>query len=116
MERTDPKLADEIKKQMFVFDNITLLDDRSIQRVLREVEMKDLGLALKGTTEEVRGRIFTNMSERAAEMLGEDMEAHGPVRLRHVEEAQGRIVAVIRKLDEAEEIIIARGGDDEFLE
>ena len=116
MERTDPKLADEIKKQMFVFDNITLLDDRSIQRVLREVEMKDLGLALKGTTDEVKGRIFGNMSERAAQMLEEDMQAHGPVRLRHVEEAQGRIVAVIRKLDEAEEIIIARGGDDEFLE
>ena len=116
MERTDPKLADEIKKQMFVFDNITLLDDRSIQRVLREVEMKDLGLALKGTTDEVKGRIFGNMSERAAEMLDEDMQAHGPVRLRHVEEAQGRIVAVIRKLDEAEEIIIARGGEDEFLE
>ena len=116
MERTDPKLADEIKKQMFVFDNITLLDDRSIQRVLREVEMKDLGLALKGSTDEVKERIFRNMSERAAQMLEEDMATHGPVRLRHVEEAQGRIVAVIRKLDEAEEIIIARGGEDEFLE
>ncbi len=115
LERSDPKLADDIKKQMFVFDNITLLDDRSIQRVLREVDTKDLGLALKGSTEEVRGAIFRNMSERAAQMLEEDMQAHGPVRLRHVEEAQGRIVSVIRKLDEAEEIIISRGGEDDIL-
>ncbi len=115
LERSDPKLADEIKKQMFVFDNITLLDDRSIQRVLREVDMKDLGLALKGSTEEVKSRIFRNMSERAVQMLGEDMSAHGPIRLRHVEEAQGRIVSIIRKLDEAEEIIISRGGEDDVL-
>lgn len=115
LERSDPKLADDIKKQMFVFDNITLLDDRSIQRVLREVETKDLGLALKGSSEEVRESIFRNMSERAAKMLEEDMAAHGPVRLRHVEEAQGRIVSIIRKLDEAEEIIISRGGEDDIL-
>jgi len=115
LERTDPKLADDIKKQMFVFDNITLLDDRSIQRVLREIDMKDLGLALKGTTPEVKERIFRNMSERAGQMLEEDMAAHGPVRMRQVEEAQGRIVATIRKLDEAEEIIISRGGEDDIL-
>ncbi len=115
MERADPKLADEIKQQMFVFDNITQLDDRSIQRVLREVDMKDLGLALKGTTEEVRERILRNMSDRASKMLEEDMVAHGPVRVRHVEEAQGRIVGVIRRLDEAEEILISRGGEDDIL-
>ena len=115
LERSDPRLADEIKKQMFVFDNITLLDDRSIQRVLREVDMKDLGLALKGTTDEVRERIFRNMSERAGQMLEEDMAAHGPVRLRQVEEAQGRIVSTIRKLDDAEEIVISRGGEDDIL-
>ena len=100
---------------MFVFDNITLLDDRSIQRVLREVDMKDLGLALKGSSEEVRSRVYRNMSERAAQMLEEDMGTHGPVRLRHVEEAQGRIVSIIRKLDEAEEIIISRGGEDDIV-
>lgn len=115
LERNDPKLANEIKKQMFVFANITQLDDRSIQRVLREVETKDLGLALKGANEEVRERVVHNMSERAAQMLEEDMASHGPVRLRHVEEAQGRIVSVIRNLDAAEEIIISRGGEDEIL-
>ena len=115
LEKSNPNLADEIKKHMFVFDNVTLLDDRSIQRVLRDVDMKDLGLSLKGASAEVRDRILRNMSERAAAMLHEDMEAQGPVRLRHVEEAQGRIVAVIRQLDEAEEIIISRGGDDEDL-
>ncbi len=115
LERTDPKLADEIKKRMFVFENMSILDDRSIQRVLREVEIKDLGIALKGASEELRQRIFANMSERAVAMLEEDMGATGPLRLRNVEEAQGRIVQVIRRLDEAEEIVIARGGEDEIL-
>ncbi len=116
LERTDPKLADEIKKRMFIFENIAALDDRSIQRVLREVEVRDLGIALKGTSEEVRQRITTNMSERAAAMLVEDMQALGPLRLRNVEEAQGRIVQVIRRLDDAEEIVISRGGEDEILD
>ncbi len=115
LERLDPKLADEIKKQMFVFENILQLDDRSIQRVLREVDMKDLALALKGATEEVKRRVLKNMSERAAAMLEEDMAVMGPVRLRNVEEAQGRIVNIIRALDEAEEIVISRD-DDEVLE
>ncbi len=79
------------------------------------METKDLGLALKGANEEVRERVVHNMSERAAQMLEEDMASHGPVRLRHVEEAQGRIVSVIRNLDAAEEIIISRGGEDEIL-
>ncbi len=115
LERLDPKLADEIKKQMFVFENILQLDDRSIQRVLREVDLKDLALALKGATEEVKRRVLNNMSERAAAMLEEDMAVMGPVRLRNVEEAQGRIVNIIRALDEAEEIVITRD-DEEVLE
>ncbi len=112
LEEADPNTANEIKKRMFVFENITLLDDRSIQRVLREVEGKDLGLALKGASEEVNSRILQNMSERAAAMLTDDMAALGPVRMRHVEEAQGRIVATIRRLEEAEEIYVQRGGDE----
>lgn len=115
LEDNDPELADEIKKRMFVFENIVTLDDRSIQRILREVEVRDLGLALKATPEPVRDAITRNMSTRAGAMLKEDMEAAGPVRLRQVEEAQARIVEVIRRLDEAEEIVISRGGDDELV-
>jgi flagellar motor switch protein FliG len=100
---------------MFVFENISTLDDRSIQRILREVEVRDLGLALKATPDEVKDAIIRNMSSRAGAMLREDMEATGPVRLRQVEEAQSRIVEVIRRLDDAEEIVIARGGDDELV-
>jgi flagellar motor switch protein FliG len=100
---------------MFVFENITLLDDRSIQRVLREVDGKDLGVALKGAGEEVKERILHNMSERASTMLTDDMAALGPVRLRQAEDAQGRIVATIRRLEEAEEIFIMRGGEEDLL-
>ena len=115
LEQADPETASEIKKRMFVFENITLLDDRSIQRVLREVDGKDLGTALKGASEEVSSRVLSNMSERAAKMLQDDMAALGPMRLRHVEEAQGRIVAVIRRLEEAEEIFVMRGGEEDVL-
>ncbi len=115
LEDADPETANEIRKRMFVFENITLLDDRSIQRVLREVDGKDLGLALKGAMDEVKERILANMSERAARMLEEDMAALGPVRLKQVEEAQGRIVATIRRLEEAEEIFVMRGGEEEML-
>ncbi len=114
MERLDPKLSDEIKKQMFVFENILQLDDRSIQRVLRDIDMKDLAMALKGSSDEVRKRILKNMSERAASMLESDMEVMGPVRIRNVEEAQGRIVNIIRALDEAEEILITREDEQVF--
>ena len=110
LTETSPELADEVKKLMFVFEDITLLDDASIQKVLREVDSKELGLALKGVGEEVQSRIYKNMSERAATMLKEDMEFMGPVRLRNVEEAQQRIVGVIRRLEENGEIIVARGG------
>jgi flagellar motor switch protein FliG len=112
LDSIEPSLAEEIRKQMFVFENIVQLDDRSIQRVLRDVDMKDLGLALKGSNEEVRTRILKNMSERAAAMLEDDMAVMGPVRMRNVESAKGNIVNVIRQLEEAEEIVIARGDDD----
>lgn len=115
LEDNEPDLAEQVKKRMFVFENIAALYDRSIQRILREVEVRDLALALKATPETVKDCILRNMSTRAAQMMKEDMEASGPVRLRQVEEAQQRIVEVIRRLDEAEEIVIARGGDDELV-
>jgi flagellar motor switch protein FliG len=115
LEDNEPELADEIKKRMFVFENIASLDDRSVQRILREVEVRDLSLALKATPDNVKELVLRNMSSRASAMLREDMEASGPVRLRQCEEAQARIVEVIRRLDEAEEIVIARGGDDELV-
>ncbi len=115
LEDNEPELAEQIKKRMFVFENIGTLDDRSIQRIMREVEVRDLSLALKATPDNVKNAILRNMSSRASAMLKEDMEASGPVRLRQVEEAQSRVVEVIRRLDEAEEIVIARGGDDELV-
>lgn len=115
LEDNEPELADEVKKRMFVFENISNLDDRSIQRILREVEVRDLALALKATPDAVKESILRNMSSRASAMLSEDMQASGPVRLKQVEEAQQRVVEVIRRLDEAEEIVIARGGDDELV-
>lgn len=115
LEIQNPELAEEIKMRMFVFEDIVQLDDRAIQQVLREVETKDLALALKGASEEVTAKIKRNMSKRAAEMLKEDIEFMGPVRLRDVEEAQQRIVNIIRKLEEAGDIIVARGGGDEII-
>jgi len=115
LESEDQQLAEEIRKRMFVFEDVITLDDNSIRRVLREVENNDLALALKGSSSEVSERIYRNMSQRAAEMLKEDIEFMGPIRLREVEEAQQRIVQAIRKLDEAGEIIIARGGEDAII-
>ncbi|OEF98605.1 flagellar motor switch protein FliG [Desulfuribacillus alkaliarsenatis] len=115
LEIQDPELAEEIKKRMFVFEDIVTLDDRSIQRVIREVENQDLILSLKVASEEVRETLFKNMSKRMADNFKEEMEFMGPVRLRDVEESQTRIVAVIRKLEEEGEIIIARGGGDEII-
>ncbi|MGI6435381.1 MAG: flagellar motor switch protein FliG [Syntrophomonadaceae bacterium] len=115
LEVQDPELAEDIKKLMFVFEDIVLIDDRSVQRMLRDVESQDLSLALKGSSSEVSNKIFGNMSSRAAEMLKEDMEFMGPVRLRDVEEAQQRIVNVIRRLEETGEIVVARGGGDEII-
>lgn len=115
LEMDDPDLAEQIKRQMFVFEDIVLLDDRGVQLVLREVETKDLALALKGANEEVVDKIQNNMSSRAATMLKEDMRFMGPVRLREVEDAQQKIVKVIRKLEEAGAIVISRGGADEII-
>ncbi|MCW2277944.1 flagellar motor switch protein FliG [Heliophilum fasciatum] len=115
LEVQDPELAEEVKKRMFVFEDIVLLDDRGIQQVLREVDTKDLALALKGSSDDVAQKIFKNVSKRAADMLREDMEFMGPVRLRDVEDAQQRIVNVIRRLEDSGEIIIARGGGDELI-
>lgn len=115
LEQEDPVLAEEIRKRMFVFEDIITLDDRSIQLVIREIDSKDLALALKTASGEVSERIYKNMSKRAADMLKEDIEFMGPVRLRDIEEAQQRVVAVIRRLEEAGEIIISRGGEDEFV-
>ena len=115
LEIQDPELAEEIKKRMFVFEDIVNLDNRSIQRIIRDIENMDLQLALKVASEEVREVIFRNMSKRMAEQFKEEMEYMGPVRLRDVEEAQTRIVATIRRLEEAGEIIIARGGGDDII-
>ncbi len=110
-----PELADEIRKKMFVFEDILLLDDRAIQRVLRDVENSDLSIALKGANEEVQNAILKNLSKRLAEMIKEDMEFMGPVRMKDVEEAQQKIVNVIRRLEDASEIVISRGGGDEII-
>ncbi|WHH58931.1 flagellar motor switch protein FliG [Petroclostridium sp. X23] len=115
LEIEDTDLAEEIKKRMFVFDDIVTLDSRSIQRFLREVDNNQLAMALKGSNEEVQNIIFSNMSKRLVEMIREDMEFMGPVRLRDVEEAQQNIVNVIRKLEDAGEIVISRGGGDEII-
>ncbi|RSK27026.1 flagellar motor switch protein FliG [Bacillus sp. HMF5848] len=115
LEIQDPELAEEIKKRMFVFEDIVTLDNRAIQRVIRDVENDDLRLALKVASEEVKDIVFKNMSKRMADTFKEEMEFMGPVRLRDVEEAQSRIVAVIRRLEEAGEIVIARGGGDDII-
>jgi flagellar motor switch protein FliG len=116
LEKRNPELATEIKNLMFVFEDITLLDDRSIQRVLREVDSKELSLALKVSTDEVKDTIFRNMSERASGLIKEELEFMGPVRLKDVEEAQMKIVEVIRTLEEEGEIVISgRGGEEEIV-
>ena len=115
LEVEEPELADEIRKKMFVFEDILLLDDRAIQRVLRDVDNADLGVALKAANEEVQNVIFKNLSKRLAAMIKEDMEFMGPVRMKDVEEAQQKIVSVIRKLEDAGEIVISRGGGDEIV-
>ena len=115
LEENDPELAEEIKKRLFVFEDIIRLDDRSLQRVLREVDMKELGLALKGATEDLRAKFFKNMSKRAAEMLQEDMDYMGPVRVKDVEESQQKVVNIVRGLEEQGEIVIASGGEDELV-
>lgn len=115
LDRDEPELADKIRESMFVFEDIMTLDNASIQRIIREVDPKDWALALKGSSEEVSNIVFSNMSKRAAQTLKEDIDFLGPVRLVDVEKAQQAIVAVIRRLDEAGEIMISRGGEDAII-
>lgn len=115
LEIEEPELADEIRKKMFVFEDILLLDDRAIQRVLRDVDNNDLAISLKGANEEVQNAIFNNLSKRLGVMIKEDMEFMGPVRMKDVEEAQQKIVNIIRKLEDSAEIVISRGGGDEIV-
>jgi len=112
LDGANGELAAEVRKLMFVFDDLVRLDDRSLQRVLREVDSKDLSLAMRGTGEELQERIFRNQSTRASQALKEEMEIGGPVRLRQVEEAQQRIVNIVRRLEDLEEIVVQRGGKD----
>ncbi len=115
LEEEDPELAEDIKKRMFVFEDIVMLDDRAIQKVLREVDTSELAKALKSVDTEVQDKIFRNMSKRAATLLKEDMEYMGPIRMKDVEEAQQKIVSIIRKLEEQGEIVVARAGEDELV-
>ncbi len=115
LEVDNPELAEEIKRLMFVFEDIVMLDDRSLQMVLRDVDTKDLSLALKATPAEVSNKVFKNMSKRAADMLKEEIEFMGPVKIRDVEEAQQKVVNVIRTLEDKGEIVISRGQGDEMF-
>jgi len=115
LEDFDTELADEVRSRMFVFEDITTLDDRSIQLVLRQVDSKELAVALKGVKQEVRQKIFQNVSTRAAQNLQEEIDMMGAVRLKTVEEAQAGVVRVIRALEEAGQIVVARAGSDEYV-
>jgi flagellar motor switch protein FliG len=115
LDSTDPELAEQVRSQMFVFEDIVTIDDRSLQQVLREVESNDLATALKGVRPDVRDKVVRNLSERAAENLTEEIELLGPVRTRTVEEAQARVVGIIRTLEEQGVLTLSRGGDDEFV-
>lgn len=112
---SSPELADTVKNMMFVFEDIVQLDDRAVQQILKEVDIKELATALKGISVPVQEKVFNNMSERAVGMLKEDMEFMGPVRLKVVEEAQQKVVAIIRRLEESGDIILGRGGEEEVL-
>jgi flagellar motor switch protein FliG len=115
LDQTDPELAEQVRSQMFVFEDIVTIDDRSLQQVLREVEANDLATALKGVRPDVRDKVVRNLSERAAENLNEEIELLGPVRTRTVEEAQAKVVGIIRTLEEQGVLTLTRGQDDEFV-
>jgi len=117
LEEDSPEIAAEVKKLMFIFEDLLSIDDRGIQQILREVDNKELALALKTASDELKEKIFGNMSKRAAEGVKEDMDYMGPVRLRNVEEAQQAIVAIVRRLEETGEVVISGrgGGDDEIV-
>lgn len=115
LERRDPALAEEVRSQMFMFEDIVNLDDRSVQLVLRQVDSKELATALKGVSKDVRDKIMNNVSERAAVTLAEEIEMLGPVRLATVEESQAVVISTIRSLEESGQIVISRGERDEFV-
>ena len=115
LEIEEPELADEIRRKMFVFEDILMLDNRAIQTVLRDVDNNELAIALKNANEDVQNIIFNNLSSRLAAMIKEDMEYMGPVRLKDVEEAQQKIVNIIRRLEDTGEIVISRGGGDDII-
>ena len=115
LDRAKPSLAETIRQQLFVFEDLSKLDDRSLQRVLREVDLKDLALALKNAPAELREKVLHNLSARAADLLQEELELLGQVRRRLVEEAQHRIVEVVRRLEQAEEIVVSRGPEEELV-
>jgi flagellar motor switch protein FliG len=115
LERRDPVLAEEVRSQMFMFEDIVTLDDRSVQLVLRQVDSKELATALKGVNAEVREKIMSNISERAATNLADEIDMLGPVRLTTVEEAQATVISTIRSLEESGQIILTRGDRDEYV-
>jgi flagellar motor switch protein FliG len=115
LEGRDPELANQVRSRMFMFEDIVQLDDRAIQLVLRQVETADLATALKGVRDDVKAKITTNLSERAAENLIEEIELLGRVRLQAVEEAQAKFVQAIRVLEESGEVSVTRGSDDDYI-
>jgi flagellar motor switch protein FliG len=115
LTETNPELAEEVRMLLFVFEDLLKLDDRAIQLVLKHIDQKDLALAMRGASAEVQEKIVRNMSQRGAEMLKEEMEFMPPQRRRVVEEAQSKFVAVVRQLEDAGEIVLARGGADDEL-
>lgn len=115
MDATIPEIADQIRSKMFLFEDIAKLDDRAIQRIIREVDLKELAKALRGTREDMKTAIYRNMSSRAAEMLQEELDSMGPMRADQVSRAQRAIVNIVRRLEEQEEIIINRGNDTELM-
>ncbi|MCC8190869.1 MAG: flagellar motor switch protein FliG [Planctomycetes bacterium] len=116
LEEADPDMVEQIRKLMFVFEDIVLVNDKGIQSMLREVENDELATALKTASEAMQEKIFKNMSTRAAEMIKENMEFMGPVRLADVEQAQQRIVDIVRRLEETGEVVISgRGGDENVV-
>ena len=115
IEENDPDLAEEIRQNMFVFDNIVLVDDRGLQKVLRSVDSQELAVALKATTDEAKEKIFRNMSERAAEILKEEMEVSGAVRIKEVTDAQQKITKIVQDLERKGELVISGRGGEEFV-
>ena len=115
LDETDPELAEEIRKKLFTFEDIVKVDDRSLQKALRDIDNKELAMALKGVSDDMREKFYRNMSSNAVEIIKEEMEYMGPIRIKDVEEVQQKIVASIRKLEEQGEIVVARGGEDEMV-